>query len=331
MLRATPIHVHYPLEKGQIVLRTDADWDRDILPTTVDDGYSTFEITSDTAFVYFKPCLRREADFNWSVGANYLLLLDTDVEQSVYPRFFSSDRGSFSNLIEVASRYYDQTHKVRVFLPPGYQENTLKNYPVLYMHDGNNLFFPQEASFGETWEVAANLDVLDSLRTVREVIVVGVWPVDRMAEYTKPAYADYGKFLVEELKPFIDRKYRTLPDRQNCAVMGSSLGGVVSFYLGWEYPQVFGMAACMSSTFGFKDDLRQRVANEPRRPAKIYLDSGAPGDNYEVSKDMYELLRRQGYVPGQDVLYFAFPEDLHNEKYWSLRSHLPYQYFFERE
>jgi hypothetical protein len=64
---------------------------------------------------------------------------------------------------------------------------------------------------------------------------------------------------------------------------------------------------------------------------KLYLDSGAPGDNYEVTKDMYELLRRQGYVPGQDVLYFAFPEDLHNEKYWSLRSHLPYQYFFERE
>ena len=91
------------------------------------------------------------------------------------------------------------------------------------------------------------------------------------------------------------------------------------------------MAACLSSTFGFKDDLRERVANEPKRLAKIYLDSGAPGDNYEVTKDMYELLRRQGYVPGQDVLYFAFPENLHNEKYWALRSHLPYQYFFERE
>ena len=169
-------------------------------------SYSTFEITSDKAFVYFKPCLRREADFKWSVGANYLLLLDTDVEQSVYPRFFSSDRGSFSELIEAPSQYYDQAHKVRVFLPPGYQENTLKHYPVLYMHDGNNLFLPQEASFGETWEVAANLDLLDSLRTVREVIVVGVWPLDRMAEYTQPAYSDYGKFLVEELKPFIDRR-----------------------------------------------------------------------------------------------------------------------------
>ena len=128
-MRTIPVHVHYPLEKGQIVLRTDADWDRDVLPAMVSDGYSTFEITSDKAFVYFKPCLRREADFKWSVGANYLLLLDTDVEQSLYPCFFSSDRGSFSEVIEAPSQYYDQAHKVRVFLPPGYQENTLKHYP----------------------------------------------------------------------------------------------------------------------------------------------------------------------------------------------------------
>lgn len=332
MQRTVPVHVHYPETEGEIVLRADADWDRDVLPTTVTDGtHSTFEITSDQPFLYFKPCLRRDADFRWSIGANYLLLMDTCEEQHIHPRFFSGERGTFSSLIKLASHYYRQPHKVRVYLPSGYNENTLKRYPVLYMHDGNNLFLPREASFGQTWEVSSTLDLLDSLRTVREVIVVGVWPVDRMAEYTKPVYADYGKFLVEELKPFIDREYRTLPDRQNCAVMGSSLGGVVSFYLGWEYPQVFGMAACMSSTFGFRDDLRERVASESKRDVKIYLDCGAPDDNYEVTKDMYELLRRRGYVADKEVLFFVFPEDLHNEKFWALRSHLPYQYFFERE
>ena len=153
--------------------------------------------------------------------------------------------GSFSDLIELQSQHYDEKHKIRVFLPPGYDEKTLKRYPVLYMHDGNNLFLPEEASFGETWEVGEVLELMSSLRVTREVIVVGVWPVDRMAEYTSPGYEKYGKFLVEEVKPYIDNQYRTHPDRQSCAVMGSSLGGVVSFYLGWEYPHVYGMVACM--------------------------------------------------------------------------------------
>jgi predicted alpha/beta superfamily hydrolase len=332
MLKTVPIHVHYPLTEGQIVLRTDADWDRDVVATAVTDTtHFTFDIPADKPFVYYKVCLRRGPDFFWSVGANYLLILDSEEEKHTYPTFFSSEHGSLTEREEITSRYFKEPHNYRLWLPPGYAENTLKRYPVLYMHDGNNLFLPEEAFLGETWQVERTIELMDSLRSMREIIIVGIWPIDRMESYTKPGYQKYGKFLVEELKPFIDQQYRTLPEPQNCAVMGSSLGGVVSFYLAWEYPEVYGLAACMSSTFGYKDDLRKRVTAEPKRNVKFYLDSGVPGDNYEVTKDMAELLRRQGYKHGEEMLYFSFPADLHNEKFWALRSHLPYQFFFENQ
>jgi pimeloyl-ACP methyl ester carboxylesterase len=95
--------------------------------------------------------------------------------------------------------------------------------------------------------------------------VVGIHPNEREREYTQPGYEDYGRFLVETLKPMIDGKYRTLRGPENTAAMGSSLGGVVSFYLGWQWPKVFGKVACLSSTFTFRDDLIERVAAEPKR------------------------------------------------------------------
>jgi predicted alpha/beta superfamily hydrolase len=110
--------------------------------------------------------------------------------------------------------------------------------------------------------------------------------------------------------------------------MGSSLGGVVSMYLAWQYPQVFGKAACLSSTFGYRDDLMQRIEHEPKRDIELYVDTGWPRDNYEVGKSMRDLLVKKGYQFGKDLLYFGFPEALHNEASWSARSHLPFQFFF---
>jgi hypothetical protein len=85
--------------------------------------------------------------------------------------------------------------------------------------------------------------LLDKMNAIEEVIVVGIHPNDRMSEYTLPGYQDYGRFLVETLKPLIDAKYRTLTGPSHTAAMGSSLGGVVSFYLGWQWSEVFGKVA----------------------------------------------------------------------------------------
>jgi predicted alpha/beta superfamily hydrolase len=162
----------------------------------------------------------------------------------------------------------------------------------------------------------------------RKVIVVGIHPNDRMNEYTLPGYEDYGRFLVETLKPLIDAKYRTVAGPATTAVMGSSLGGVVSFYLGWQWPEVFGKIACLSSTFTYRDDLLQRVSKEPKRKIRIYLDSGWPGDNYEATRSMRDRLMWKGYRPGSELSYLAFPEAKHDENAWAARSPIPFQFLF---
>jgi hypothetical protein len=84
----------------------------------------------------------------------------------------------------------------------------------------------------------------------------------------------------------------------------------------------------MSATFGYRDDLLERVATEPRRPHRLYLDTGWPRDNFEVNRSLRALLLRRGYEEGRDLLYLAFPDAAHNERAWAMRAHVPFQYFF---
>ncbi|HBP18221.1 MAG TPA: hypothetical protein DEA08_10565, partial [Planctomycetes bacterium] len=134
----------------------------------------------------------------------------------------------------------------------GYEENRSKRYPVLYMHDGRNLFFPDEAFLGHEWKIDDHLDRLDAMSLIDRTIVVGIHAGEsRNDDYTQPGYERYGEAVVDELKAQIDDEYRTLSGPRTTGVMGSSLGGVVSFYLAWQYPQVFGNVACLSSTFSW--------------------------------------------------------------------------------
>jgi predicted alpha/beta superfamily hydrolase len=166
------------------------------------------------------------------------------------------------------------------------------------------------------------------MNAIDQVIVVGIYPNDRLVDYTAPGCVPYGRFLTHVLKTYIDSHYRTMSNASHTAVMGSSLGGVVSLYLAWQYPEVFGAAACLSSTFGWRDDLASRIANEPARNIRVYLDSGWPNDNYEATRHMRALLASRGYAEGRNLHYFSFPEAAHNEHHWSMRVHLPVQLFF---
>jgi predicted alpha/beta superfamily hydrolase len=112
--------------------------------------------------------------------------------------------------------------------------------------------------------------------------------------------------------------------------MGSSLGGVVSFYMGWQWPEVFGNVGSLSGTFTFKDNLIERVLHEERRDVRFYIDTGWPGDNYEVGLAMATALAERGYRYGHDFLYFAFPNAEHSERDWGQRLHLPFQFFAGR-
>jgi predicted alpha/beta superfamily hydrolase len=324
------IRVHYPIadhSAGDLLLRAADDWQRDIEPVAVDRQAGTFDFTLALAgeFSYFKPVLREGPATRWAKGDNELALAGAGDRIDVWPYFLEDATCSVCNVHEVGGT---RSHDVRVFYPPGYSENSLAAYPVLYMQDGQNLFFPNEAFGGQHWKVEETLGVLSSMNLIRKAIVVGIYPRDRMRDYTQPGYEAYGRWVAEELKPWVDRKYRTLAGAEHNAVLGSSLGGVVSFYLGWQYPELFGRVGAMSATFGYGDDLLERVASEPRRPHKLYLDTGWPRDNYEVNRSLRELLLRRGYVDGVDLLYLAFPEAAHNEQAWAMRAHVPFQYFF---
>ena len=324
------IRVIYPTDGGRIALRTEENWDTNIeAHSTRQNGcVSEFQIETGRPYFYFKPVLLCDGVAIWSRGENFLAVTTSSAPLEIYPYFREDGHCSVCELMPPLASPSGAEHRFRVFLPPGYYENTLKKYPVLYMHDGHNLFFKEEAFVGNTWRTDEVLEMLDKMNAIEEVIVVGIYPKDRMSEYTLPGYEDYGRFLVEILKPLIDAKYRTLADSPNTAVMGSSLGGVVSFYLGWQWPDVFGKIACLSSTFSYGNDLLERIAREPKRRIRIYLDSGWPGDNYEATRSMRDRLIWKGYRPGSELFYLAFPEAKHDENAWSVRSPIPLQFLF---
>ncbi len=321
--------VHYPLESGRLVIRTEHDWDRDIEADEVsaDGTRYAFWLQAERPWLYFKPCIVAGHTHMWARGANRLAMLLEPSDQDHYPYFHSDTGGTCSPVLAIESSIIDRPHRARVYTPPGYEENYLKRYPVLYMQDGKNLFFPEEAFLGQEWHVDESVATLDAMSLIDKVIIVGIHSGDRETQYTKPGYEAYGRSIVEELKPTVDAGYRTLPDAPHTGVMGSSLGGVVSLYMAWQWPHVFRMAACMSSTFGWRDDLLERVLSEPKRDIRIYLDSGWPEDNYETTLTMTMALLSRGWTLGSDLVHLVFPRATHGERSWTERLHLPLQLF----
>ena len=321
------VHVRYPLGAGRLVLRTEADWARDIDPIEEGPEGARFRLRLERPTVALKPCWIGPEGLFWSVGDNYVLTAN-DPDPEIWPYFHDDPRGDVSPLLFVEG--LGRAHAVRVYVPPGYGENTLRRYPVLYMQDGRNLFFPEEAFGGQEWRVDETMDRLDQMNVARKVIVVGVAPADRMRDYTATGFVDYGRYLSGVLKPWIDSHFRTRAGAEDTVVCGSSLGGVVSLHLAWSHPEAFGGAACLSSTFGYRDDLFERIAREPRPPVRIYLDSGWPRDNYDATNAMRDLLMSRGFRLGDDLLAFSFPEGTHREGSWADRLHVPFQFFFGR-
>lgn len=327
--RPTVVHVRYPLESGSIALRLDDDWERNVLPVAIEDGGSTttFQLRLDRPYAYFKPVLEAPGhELRWAVGNDYLLVAGS--ERTLYPSFWAEATCTPCEIRGHRATGDGLRLSYRVFQPPGYGENHLKRYPVVFMQDGQNLFHPGESAFGNAWRIGETLEWLTAMNAIDKVLIVGLYPEDRQRDYTFPGYQRFGEVLAGEVLEEIARDWRTLPGPDHTAVMGSSLGGVVSFFLAWQWPEVFGMTACMSSTFGWRDDLRRRVAEEPQRDLCIYLDSGWPHDNYEVTRAMRDLLVQRGYGRRRDLMYLAFPQALHDERYWALRVPIPFQFFF---
>lgn len=246
---------------------------------------------------------------------------------------------------DVPSQFLGPTRNVEVWLPPGYDSNTTARYPVLYMSDGQNLFDPRIANTGVDWGVDEAVVQLVERGVMSPVIVVGVWSTtDRSAEYSPWHRApNYARFLIEELMPRVNREFRTLTGPANTTHMGSSMGGLLSFYLVSRHPDVFSACGCLSTAFVLSEAWAARVglpAPTPpdttlyivrdiergfRVPAgtRYWFDYGGLGMDsaFGPSHDIVRgWLLRQRKVEGRDFVVRRYPELTHNEASW--RAHL---------
>lgn len=227
---------------------------------------------------------------------------------------------------------------VIVWLPPSYEKDTHKRYPVLYMHDGQNIIDPKTSSFGFDWQADEVSDSLIKAGKMDEIIIVGIYNTkDRTAEYSYTGLGrSYMRFIVEKLKPLIDNTYRTLPDRNNTATMGSSMGGLISFMLIWEYPEVFSKAASLSPAFKIQElNYLPYITsyNGPKKELRIYIDNGGIGLEKRLLPGVEEtvsVLKGKGYKEGDDLMVYYDKNAEHNEPAWAKRLHIPLQFLFGR-
>ncbi|ODN30964.1 esterase [Fervidobacterium thailandense] len=244
--------------------------------------------------------------------------------------FYSPELGNYRNII--------------IYLPPDYESST-ERYPVLYMHDGQNIFDKSTSFSGIEWEADESAERLIKEGAIRPIIIVGIYNtgVERRNEYSPWVDENYGggkgdlyaKFIVETLKPYIDANFRTLPDRENTAICGSSMGGLISLYIGLKHNDVFSMLGVMSPAFWFanKKIFDYVKENEFQYPTKIYMDVGtAEGSNPEVylfdARNMNKLLQMKKNV---DLLYLEDRNAPHSESAWARRFPELLMFFFGKE
>jgi len=234
------------------------------------------------------------------------------------------------------SNYLPNDRDVIVYVPPGYDEEPQRTYPVLYLHDGQNLF-DGETSYvkGRTWMVMEHADGAIKAGEVEPLIIVGIYNTGdrRLAEYTHEYNWQmgggeanrYGDLLTQELMPWIAEQYRVRHERESTGMGGSSLGALVSLYLGLRYPQIFGRLALLSpsvwwnhkSILGYLNEHSPQVWERPR----IWLDVG-DHEGQRTLRDVEHLARRlkaNGWQPGDTMHFEKVHEGTHDEASWAGR------------
>ncbi|WP_377886363.1 alpha/beta hydrolase [Algimonas porphyrae] len=283
---------------------------------------------------------------------------DTQIEYSV-------DADSVAGAIKAVTGTVEQIdipadgiaqRDVHVWLPSSYADNSDRRYPVLYMHDGQNVFDPETSYIGWDWGVDEALSALSI-----EVIVVAVEniPRVRLLDYFPEKAADthadaiakhfpgfdrktltgdaYLRHLVDAVKPAIDARYRTLPDRDNTTIMGSSMGGLISLYAISEYPDTFGAAGMVSTHWPIADGMLVDYFSE-RLPDpdthRLYFDFGTNtlDWNYEAYQDrMDAAVEAAGYVRSENWTTRKYDGQDHSERSWRSRVHVPLKFLLEGE
>jgi predicted alpha/beta superfamily hydrolase len=250
--------------------------------------------------------------------------------------------GAFHTHESFHSRFLPTDRTVIVFVPPGYEGDDARRYPVLYLHDGQNIF-DKATAFSQEWGVDETAEQLIEAGTIEPLIIVGVYNAGekRIDEYT-PTHVEkkkaggladrYGQMLVQELKPFIDERYRTLPSAANTALGGSSLGGLVTMHLGLKYATAFGKLAVISPSVWWDNRviLREVAALPSKLPLRIWVDAGT-GEGKNVTSDtrmLRDSLVAKGWSLDDDLKYHEAEGHGHDERSWAARMGDVLRYLF---
>ena len=236
--------------------------------------------------------------------------------------------GSFATLPDVESSELGNRRDLTVWLPPGYARSE-RRYPVIYMHDGQNLFDPR-LSYAEPWRVDRAME--HAAKRVGDAIVVAIpnRGMERIDEYSPfvDSRAGGGKgdryldWIVGTVKPLVDDRFRTRPDRAHTGMAGSSMGGLITLYGYLRDPSVFGLVGVMSPSLWFAGrSIFSTLRASPYVPGRIYLDIGARegAKALDDARDMRDALVAKGYALGRELRWVEDPRGRHNEVDWGRR------------
>lgn len=247
------------------------------------------------------------------------------------------------------SQFLAGERSVHVWVPPGYAEHRRMRYPVLYLHDGQNIFDPETAFIrGQHWQAAESATALVNEGQIAPLLIVAVDNAGeaRIDEYTptysarisRGGHADrYAQMMLEELMPFVAERYRVRSGPRFTAAGGSSLGGLLTLYIGMRHPEVFGKLAIMSPSLWWDDRaILRMIAGHPMRPRpRIWLDTGTEEasslrSSTRDARALRRILSRHGWRGGRNLMYYEDEGGGHNERAWAHRFPMMLRFLFGR-
>ncbi len=294
----------------------------------------------------------------------FIILLSFVFTGNVYAQMPKVSSGTIKRIENFTSKFVD-ARNIDVWLPDGY--NTSKKYNVVYMHDGQMLFDSTITWNKKEWQADEIFSTLIKENKIESCIIVGIWnngkyrfseyfpqkylstvsedfKKDYVANYleNKPQSDNYLKFIVEELKPYIDKNFSTYPDKDNTFIMGSSMGGMISMYALAEYPTIFGGAGCLSIAWvsEFKKNFELPLAafnylqkNMPSPVGhKIYMDHGTTemDSMYADYQNFINYIFKEKGFNENNFRSLVFNNTGHNENDWAKRLHIPLEFLMPK-
>jgi predicted alpha/beta superfamily hydrolase len=247
------------------------------------------------------------------------------------------------------SKLLKNRRTIVVYVPPGYEGEPHRRYPVFYLQDGQNVFDAATAAFGVEWQADDSAQRLIREGKIEPIILVGIYNTpDRINEYT-PHYDSkqriggkgglYGRFVVDEVKPFIDREYRTMPSREHTAIGGSSLGGLISLAMAREQHAHFSMCTVMSASLWWDGGRLVRDLGRSKRwmrDMRFWVDMGTREGNTQLQpppgivqiRKLLRYFQSAGLVAERDFHYWEVEGGEHNEACWAARFDKVLSFFF---